>query len=259
MCFNCGNTIEEGNIICEKCGKIVAEADEFSQQPARNSITHNRQSSDTNATSGYMPAMASQRRMLLILLLDASAHAAPYFNQLLIDLSHFIIDANSDDITQNALDFAVISFSDNFSILEGLPDENDAELSRSLACGKSCYSNPVREALQMAEVYNRNHAQAYKPWVILIASGEPSDDIASVAVEVQNMQSDDKLRFMALGILNYDSAALKKLTDVVFRQKGTDFTSFFEWVRKSIGVIVRTIPGEKPLLPALEGNVYRDR
>ena len=39
---------------------------------------------------------------------------------------------------------------------------------------------------------------------------------------------------------------------------GTDFTSFFSWVGKSMRSVSTTAPGEKPPLPPLEGNVFRD-
>ena len=208
----------------------------------------------------YSPPTVAKPRMLLIFLLDASTSAAPYFNQLITNLSQFILNVNADDIAKNAIDMTFVRFSDSYSVFEDLPDAADAETIQSLIWGSACYSAPIREALRMAEEHSSTHAQFYKPWVIMITSGEPSDDITAIAAELLTMQSADRLRFMALGVLDYSSSTLKKLTDVVFRQKGTEFASFFEWICKSIGVIVRTMPpSEKPQLPSLEGNVYRDR
>ena len=72
------------------------------------------------------------------------------------------------------------------------------------------------------------------------------------------MQASGKARFIALGVGDYDSNTLKQLTDVVFRMDGTDFSSFFNWVGKSMRSVSQTAPGEKTPLPPLEGNVYRD-
>ena len=258
-CIHCGQLSEEGDLFCEFCGKRISEADDGYQQPANPAPVYAPPPSYPTVAPVFTPPVVEKPRMLLILLLNASASAAPYFNQLLFDLSRFIISANTDSNIQSALDFAIIQFSDSFSVLEGLPDENNMELSQSLSRNVSYYSGPIREALRMTDEHSRSHSQTYKPWVIMITSGEPSDDITAVAEEVQNMQSADRLRFMALGVLDYNATILKKLTDVVFRQKGTDFASFFEWMCNSIGVIVRTLLNEKPQLPNLEGNVYRDR
>ena len=92
----------------------------------------------------------------------------------------------------------------------------------------------------------------------MITGGEPSDDITAAASTLQNMQRAEKLRFMALSC-GYSASTLKILTDVVFRQDGDDFAPFFEWLGKCISAIAKTSPNEKPQLPPLHGNVYRDK
>ena len=131
--------------------------------------------------------------------------------------------------------------------------------------GSTKYSKPISEALRMVDersrFYRRSGSEPYKPWVILITDGEPLDNINSVIKEVAAMQKEGKVRFIALGVGDFDSERqniLKKLTDVVFRMEGTDFTSFFNWVGKSMRSVSTTAPGEKPPLPPLEGNVFRD-
>ena len=111
----------------------------------------------------------------------------------------------------------------------------------------------------MADDYTRSNSGSYKPWVVLITCGGPVDDITAIAGEVQNLQRADKLRLMALGTQGANISALKMLTDVVFRQDGDDFMSFFDWIGKCMWAIAQTSPGEKPQLPPLEGNVYREK
>ena len=111
---------------------------------------------------------------------------------------------------------------------------------------------------ERSRFYRYSGSEPYKPWIILVTDGEPLDNIDAVAQEVHAAQAEGKVRFIALGCGNYNSAALKKLTDVVFRLEGTDFSSFFNWVAKSMRAVSTTAPGEKPPLPPLEGNVFRD-
>ena len=111
---------------------------------------------------------------------------------------------------------------------------------------------------ERSRFYRRSGSEPYKPWIILVTDGAPLDDITAVAGEVMAMQEAGKVRFIALGVGEYDANKLKRITDVVFRMDGTDFTSFFNWVGKSMRSVSQSAPGEKPPLPPLEGNVYRD-
>ena len=151
---------------------------------------------------------------------------------------------------------AFIQFNDNHEVLQDLPDITNANVQPR---GNAVFSSPIREALRIVDEHARINAGSYKPWVIMISSSVPVEDVSMVAAEVQNKQLFNKLRFMALSIDGQGSASQKKLTDVVFRQKGPDFASFFDWIGKCVKTIVRTSPNEKPQLPQLEGNVYRDK
>jgi|GEM_PF-3478070 len=193
----------------------------------------------------------SAPRMPLIFLLDTSVSTSSYTNKLNICLNRF--RANT------CLDVAVIQFGDSVNILQNFVPVEDLKPVRLTTSGRAFYSAPIREALGVLYAYGQKQTHHYKPWIIFIAGSEAADDITSVANEVKNMQSAGKLRFIALGVGAYNSNELKRLTDVVFRLDGTmDFSSFFSWISRSMEAIVRSQPSEKPKLPQLEGNVYRD-
>ena len=274
-CVHCGQLSDDPDAFCEFCGKKVGDASGGAPLPASAPMgfsgftpptaplsqpqrAHSRTApiSQPRIPQTVPSKSTSQPRMLLVFLLDASVTAAPYMSHLLICLSRFIMDVSDDSVSKSALDMAVVQFNDSFKVLDDLPDISK---SQPTAEGGAGYSAPIREALRMTEEHSNAHAQTHKPWVIMITSNKPSDDIAAIAGELQSKQRADKLRFMALGVMGYDPAALKTLTDVVFRLKEPDFTSFFEWVGKCVKAIVRTGAGGKPQLPPLEGNVYRDK
>ena len=144
-----------------------------------------------------------------------------------------------------------VSVADHIGRLSSLPN---AEVTTIYLDRQAIYTAPIREALETAE-----HSAGYKPWVILIASAAPVDDISGIAWEIQLLQRAEKLRFMALGVNHQSPSTLKQLTDVVFSQKGADFTDFFTWLGECVEVIATTPYGQKPQLPSLMGNVYRDK
>ena len=206
---------------------------------------------------------SSEPHMALIFVLDVSySMDGPPINQLNAGLNRFKAEVCQNKQTRDILDVAIIEFNDSFEVVQNfVPIEYMSHM--QLECGGGTkYTGAVREALRMAEersrFYKRSGTEPFKPWVIMVTDGAPLDDITQLANEVRAAQSSDKLRFIALGVGDYDPRALALMTDVVFRMEGTDFTSFFDWVNKSMRSVSVTAPGDKPKLPSLEGNIYRD-
>ena len=259
-CAHCGMQVQDGDAFCVECGMEITAMDAEPQLPE--SAAEDDSAQQPAPAAALMPQLlsaAARHRMLLLFMVDNSASALPYIDHLYERLNRFFVDVRNDDEALNSLDLAVIQFNESYNVFVDFPDVTYAHTSDSITEGNASYSEPIREAIGMAEEHSKNHAQSYKPWIIMITAGKPSDDVSAVADEVQAEQDAGKLRFMALGVLDYNADVLKRLTDVVFRQDGIDFASFFDWLRKCIGIIVRTVPGEKPQLPNLDGNIYRDR
>jgi len=256
--------MEADDVFCEYCGSKNSSSTPQQQSPQ---VAYTAQPQTQNAQSPHLspqrtpavvPNALSQSRFLLIIVLDASSSGVTCIDQMVSGLNQFISDSGKDGKVLSSLDMAVIQFSESYGVI----DDFSTLVSSNIVLQQSTnsnYSAPISEALRMVDEYSRNNAKIHKPWVVLISASEPADDISAVARDVQSMQSADKLRFMALGVLDYDAISLKKLTDVVFRQKGTDFSDFFDWLCKCVKVIVYTKPGEKPQLPPLQGFVYRDK
>jgi len=197
--------------------------------------------------------------MPLVLLLDTSASASPYINELNACLNRFKTSVCQDRQTQDILDVAVMQFGSNLAVLQDFAPVTHMRPVRLITGGSAYYSAPIQEALRMVDEHVKYQSGTYKPWIIFITGSSPVDDISAVAREVQNMQSAEKLRFMVLGVQGYVLAALKQLTDVVFRIDGTDFAPFFDWISKCMWAIAQSAPRDKPQLPPLQGNVYRDK
>ena len=206
---------------------------------------------------------ASDPHMALVLVLDVSySMSGPPIAQLNEGVNRFKAEICQDKQTRDILDVAIVWFNDSHGILQDFVPVEYMEHISLTAEGATKFTGPIREALNMVDersrFYRYSGSEPYKPWVILVTDGAPLDDITAVAREIQAAQDEGRLRFIALGCGDYDSAKLKQLTDVVFRLEGTDFSAFFNWVAKSMRAVSTTAPGEKPPLPPLEGNVFRD-
>ena len=206
---------------------------------------------------------ASESHMALVLVLDTSySMDGVAIRQLNEGINRFKAEVCLDKQTRDILDVAVVWFNDSFGVLQDFTPIEYMDHIQLEADGGTYFTGPIREALKMIDersrFYRRSGSEPYKPWIIFVTDGEPLDNIDAVALEVQAAQNLGKVRFIALGVGDYNSASLKKLTDVVFRLDSTDFTAFFNWVAKSMRSVSVTAPGEKPQLPPLEGNVFRD-
>ncbi|MCL1882660.1 MAG: VWA domain-containing protein [Defluviitaleaceae bacterium] len=213
---------------------------------------------------GEAPAIinASESHMALVLVLDVSySMEGNPINQLNAGLNRFKEDVCKDKVTRDVLDVAVIQFNDSYEVVPDFVPIEYMENIQLEAGGATEYTAPIREAIRMVDersrFYRRSGSEPYKPWIILVSDGEPLDDINAVAKEVKDMQDTGKARFLALGVGDCKMDMLAKITDVVFRMDDTDFTTFFNWVGKSMRSVSTTAPGEKAPLPPLEGNVYR--
>ena len=218
-----------------------------------------------DASPGESPTIinANEPHMALVFVLDISySMEGPPITQLNAGLNRFKAEVCQDKQTRDILDVAVIQFNGSYSVVQDFVPIEYMDHMQLVADGSTKFTGPIREALRMVDersrFYRRSGSEPYKPWIIMVTDGEPLDNIDAVAGEIQAMQNEGKVRFIALGVGDYNSASLKKLTDVVFRMDGTDFTSFFNWVGKSMRSVSTTAPGEKPPLPPLEGNVFRD-
>ena len=206
---------------------------------------------------------ASESHMALVFVLDVSySMDGPPIEQLNEGLNRFKEEVCRDRQTRDILDVAIIQFNNSYEVVQDFVPIEYMDSIQLVADGTTNFSEPIREALRMVDersrLYRRSGTEPYKPWILLVTDGAPLDDIRAVVQEVTEMQNAGKVRFIALGVGDYDSNTLKRLTDVVFRMDGTDFTSFFNWVGKSMRSVSQSSPGDKPPLPPLEGNIYRD-
>jgi len=206
---------------------------------------------------------ASESHMALVFVLDVSSSmSGEPINQLNAGVNRFKEEVCRDKQTRDILDVAIIRFNHEFSVVQDFVPVEYMDHVSLTAGGSTKYAAPIFEALKMVDersrFYRRSGSEPYKPWIILITDGAPLDDITDAVREVKNMQDAEKVRFLAAGVGKYDSSVLHSITNVVFRIDSTDFTSFFDWVGKSMRSVSLSSPGEKPPLPPLEGNVYRD-
>ncbi len=207
---------------------------------------------------------ASEPHMACLLLLDTSGsmYGNP-IDELNAGLNKFKADVCEDKTTRDVLDIAIVEFNSSPSeVQEFVPIEYMKPV--TLKAGGGTNMTPaIRQAVDMvtnrSRFYRLSGTEPYKPWIILISDGAPTDDITEVAKEIQSLEEDGKLKFFSLGVGEYDPKTLHMLSGPkVMKLKGYDFTSFFDWVNKSMRSVSVSSPGQAVSLPALPAAVDKD-
>jgi uncharacterized protein YegL len=209
---------------------------------------------------------ASESHMALVFLVDTSGSmTGDPIESLNKGLNRFKAEVCENKQTKDILDVAIIEFNSNHSVVqEFVPVEYMDEVNLTTT-GTTMMSPAINRALDMVDersrFYRRSGTEPYKPWVILITDGEPDsdDDISAVAQRIKNMEDNGKVSFRSLGVEGYNSKILHELSgEKVIKLIGIDFTSFFDWVNKSMRSVSQSSPGEKPKAEKLTGNVIVD-
>lgn len=116
-----------------------------------------------------------------------------------------------------------------------------------------------RRAIEMIEarkkVYRANGISFYRPWIILMTDGGPTDSINEAAAAIRAGEEAKKFAFFAIGV---DDANMDKLAELSFRParklRGTSFKEFFLWLSSSMKSVSQSSPtAETVALPSSDG------
>ena len=101
------------------------------------------------------------------------------------------------------------------------------------------------------QLYRDNGVGYYKPWIILITDGGPTDNWSHAAKVIQDGENENKFAFFAIGVEGANMDTLSKLSvRSPIKLKGLMFREFFLWLSSSMKMVSSKNPGEQTkLLP----------
>lgn len=100
--------------------------------------------------------------------------------------------------------------------------------------------------------------RVYRPWIILISDGDPTDDIVAAAAEVAAADRNNEINVFAIGVAGADLAKLSPFThkNQPLPLDGLKFREFFQWVTANVKSVTRSAThsggdptGQAPLTP----------
>jgi uncharacterized protein YegL len=111
---------------------------------------------------------------------------------------------------------------------------------------------PMGEAIKMGiemvsrrkKEYKEHGISYYKPWIILITDGAPTDEYAQAAMQVREGEAGKKFAFFAIGVEGANMDILKQISvRAPLKLKGLMFREFFMWLSASMKMVSSKNPG----------------
>ncbi|WP_295711783.1 VWA domain-containing protein [Mucilaginibacter sp.] len=203
-----------------------------------------------------------ESRCPCLLLLDTSGSMGgmpiQQLNEGVLTLKNELIH---DSLASKRVEVAIVTFGpvnlqsdfttvDNF-FPQTLTAEGDTPIGAAITMG-------IDMIAKRKQVYKENGVGYYKPWIILITDGAPTDNWAHAAQLIKEGEEKNAFAFFAIGV---EGASMDTLTKLSVRSpiklKGLMFREFFLWLSSSMKMVSSKNPGTptKLLPPSGWGEV----
>ncbi len=99
--------------------------------------------------------------------------------------------------------------------------------------------------------YKEHGISYYKPWIILITDGAPTDEYKQAAMQIKEGEAGKSFAFFAIGVEGANMEILKEISvRAPIKLKGLMFREFFQWLSASMKMVSSKNPGSQVnLLP----------
>ena len=118
----------------------------------------------------------------------------------------------------------------------------------------SAISLGIDLATKRKQEYKNNGVSYYKPWIILITDGAPTDSYSSAASQIKEGEAKSSFAFFAIGIQGANFDTLKQISVREPQElKGLKFREFFLWLSGSMKSASSKNPGEPVKMLPING------
>jgi uncharacterized protein YegL len=195
-----------------------------------------------------------------ILLLDTSASmGGEPIQQLNQGIQDFKNDVMKDSIATRRIELAVVTFGP-VKIQGPFQPVNEYNPPIFEANGNTPIGEAIATAIDLTrerkDFYRTKSVQYYRPWIILITDGAPTDSWQAAAKLVQEGETEKKFAFFGIGVDRVDMKTLGQICPhqrPPLKLKGLQFSEFFLWLSSSLGSVSHSQVDEKISLKPTTG------
>jgi uncharacterized protein YegL len=198
-------------------------------------------------------------RCACVLLLDTSSSmgGAP-ISALNDGIAAFAADVAQDPLARQRVEVSVVRFGGSVEVVHDFVTAGSFEPQHLSAGGGTPMGAAIDKALDLVAdrkaTYRANGIAYYRPWVLLVTDGAPTDDWKAAAERVKKAEADNGLAFFAVGTDGADFETLGQIaTRTPLRLKGLSFVELFVWLSQSQRRVSASRPGDQTALPPVDG------
>ncbi len=206
-----------------------------------------------------------ENRCPCVLVLDVSSSmgGAP-IRELQQGLKQYTDELLSDSIARKRVEVAIITFGDSVRTEVPFSTADSLLLPQLNANGVTPMAGALLESVRLVEErkaeYRSHGVQFYRPWIILITDGAPTDGDslwATAVAELKRVTDQKGCTLFVVGVTGADFNKLSELPAMNGPQKldGTRFKDMFLWLSQSQKAVSRSSPGDQIALPAPQWTI----
>ena len=212
----------------------------------------------------FDPEFVTEPHLACCLLVDVSGSMSQNgkIDQLNRALAEFRDQVCSDSLSAKRVEVCVISFGTSVKIETPFINVSSFVAPVLSAGGMTAMGEGIRYALeivhQRCHEYHQMGIECFKPFVMMITDGLPTDDVSGVKALIddrENAGSYGHLRFHAFGVEGADTDMLYTITNRVMAVKNNNFSSAFNWASKTMHTISHSRVSDKTDYPPTEEDM----
>lgn len=182
-------------------------------------------------------------KLPLVFVLDTSSSmAGDPIMELNESVNNFIDELKHDNFTREIAEVCIVTFGENVNVLQDFESVDSIPYPTFKARGATPMGAAVMRALECLDrrlsLYRNLGIDYYRPFMVLMTDGKPTDSIIRPIKRVQEYIAQRKLVVLPVAIGS--KADIKTLTQFkspnypVLRLKGLRFRDFFKWLGSSV-------------------------
>lgn len=214
---------------------------------------------DQKPMNMFAPELAEnpEQRCPVLLLLDNSysMNGAPIDN-LNDALVQFRDELTQDSLASKRVEVSVVTFGGEVELHSDFQSVTEFYPSRIEVSGATPMGEAIERGLDLLrdrkDMYRANGVPYYRPWVILLTDGAPTDNWHHAKQMVADGEAKKEFMFFAVGIDGADMNFLNQLAPRgAMPLRGLAFAELFQWLSSSLSAVSQSQPSEVIDLPAI--------
>jgi uncharacterized protein YegL len=197
-------------------------------------------------------------RCPVVLLLDTSGsmNGLPIaeLNAGLVALKDELVE---DPLAAKRVEIAIVTFGP-VETVQDFSTVHNFYPSQLRAAGDTPMGEAINHGLDLLEMrkmlYRQNGISYYRPWVMLITDGAPTDNWKRAATRVREGETTKNFSFFAIAV---QDGNIDTLSQIAVREplklKGLQFKEFFLWLSNSMRAVSQSAIGDKVALESPQG------